>query len=330
MDSCYWELIGLLTGAGAGGGQAAYGSRHWLTAELGSPVTVKWDTRGQTGLPSGVGPLPTSAIVDVLINMSQDLYRALGTRQVHVAGLFGATKQIRLGKNIVLIGASHAKRLHTVFKEDGEKTTFIEAPSFRVLQKDVAALTDTIQEELGDVLSDKVLLINAFDNSYFVAKTEDGHFIPPRKDSSGRYHVDGEVACAPQETAKKMLINSFPLLRKFADIPKIVLVPIPRYLYAPCCSDIEHVPNLENEDHFEKMLEGLDTTHRLWRGMLFRERIPNVKVCNVGKVISEKSLWGTDLVHPGVQCNGKVHSERLLKHAGGSCNRSGSERRRRR
>jgi hypothetical protein len=93
-----------------------------------------------------------------------------------------------------------------------------------------------------------------------------------------------------------MLINSFPLLRKFAEIPKIVLVLIPRYLYAPCCSDIEHVPNLENEDHVEK--EGMDATHRLWRGMLFRERIPNVKVCNVGKVISEKSLWGTDPVHP--------------------------------
>jgi hypothetical protein len=298
MDSCFGELVGLLTGAGVGGGQVAYGGRHRLPAELGSSTTVKWDTRGQTGLPFGVGPLATSAIVDVLNKMSQDLYRALGTRQLHVAGLFGATKQIRLGKNIVVIGASHAKRLHAVFKEDGEMTTFIEAPSFRLLQKDVAALTDTIQEEVGDELSDKVLVINAFDNSYFVAKTEDGHFIPPRKDSSGRYHVDGEIACAPQETAKQMLINSFPLLRKFAAIPKIVLVPVPRYLYAPCCTDIEHVPNLENEDHVEKMLEGLDATHRLWRGMLFRERIPNVKVCNVGKLISEKLLWGSDPVHP--------------------------------
>jgi hypothetical protein len=66
--------------------------------------------------------------------------------------------------------------------------------------------------------------MNAFDNSYFVAKTEDGHFIPPRKDSSGRYHVDCEISCAPQETAKQMMLNCFPLLKKFSDIPKIVLV----------------------------------------------------------------------------------------------------------
>jgi hypothetical protein len=298
MDSCFEELVGLLTRAGTGGGQAAYGGRHRLPLELGSLTMVKWDTRGQTGLPTGVCPLPTSAIIDVLNKLSNDLHRALGTRNFNVAGLYGASKQFKLGKNIVVIGASHAKRLNSVFKEAGEKTTFIETPSFRLLQKDVAAMTDTIQDELGDNLADKVLLINAFDNSYFVAKTEDGHFIPPRKDSSGRYHVDGEISCAPLETAKQMLINSFPLLRKFAAIPKIILVPIPRYLYAPCCSDIEHVPNMESENHVEKLLEGLDATHRLWRGMLFREKIPNVKVCNVGKAIAEKALWGSDPVHP--------------------------------
>jgi hypothetical protein len=66
-----------------------------------------------------------------------------------------------------------------------------------------------------------------------LAKTEDGHFIPPRKDSAGRYHVDGEISCAPPETQQnKKLINRFPWLRKFADIPKIILFPVPRCLYA--------------------------------------------------------------------------------------------------
>jgi hypothetical protein len=144
MDSCFEELVGLLSGAGAGGGQAPYGGRHRLPSELGSLTMVKWDTRGQTGLPAGVGPLPTSAIIDVLNTLSNDLHRALGTCNFNVAGLYGASKQFRLGKNIVVIGASHAKRLNAVFKEAGEKTTFIETPSFRLLQKDVAAMTDTI------------------------------------------------------------------------------------------------------------------------------------------------------------------------------------------
>jgi hypothetical protein len=65
-----------------------------------------------------------------------------------VAGLFGAAKLNRLGKTIVTIGASHAKRLNNVFKEEGEKRIFIEAPSFRLHQKDVAAMTESVQDEL--------------------------------------------------------------------------------------------------------------------------------------------------------------------------------------
>jgi hypothetical protein len=215
-----------------------------------------------------------------------------------VAGLCGATQEKKLGRTIVIVGASHAKRLDKALSELEEKTIFIEAPSFRFLQKDVAAMSEAIQEAVGDEIEDKVLLVNAFDNSYFVAKTEDGHFIPPRQDSSGRYHVDGEISCAPQETAKQMMLNCLPLLKKFAVIPKIVLVPVPRYLYAPCCSDVEHVPNLEDEDHVEKLVGALDSTHKLWRGMLFRERMPNTKVCNTSKIISDKAFWGPDPVHP--------------------------------
>jgi hypothetical protein len=62
--------------------------------------------------------------------------------------------------------------------------------------------------------------------------------------------------------------------------------------------DFGHVPNLEDEDHVEKLVGALDTTHKLWRGMLFRERMPNAKVCNTSKIISDKSFWGTDTVHP--------------------------------
>jgi hypothetical protein len=222
MDSCFGELEALLREVGAGDGQAALGGPHRLPSDLGSGNSVKWDTRGQTGLPNSVGPLSTSAIANILNSLSSDLHKALGTKQLHVAGLCGAAQQNKLGRIIVIIGASHAKRLDNAFNESGEKTIYIEAPSFRFLQKDVAAMSAAVQDAIGDETVDKVLLMNAFDNSYFVAKTEDGHFIPPCKDSSGRYHVDGEISCAPQETAKQMMLNCFPLLKKFADIPKIV------------------------------------------------------------------------------------------------------------
>jgi hypothetical protein len=82
------------------------------------------------------------------------------------------------------------------------------------------------------------------------------------KDNSGRYHVDGELVRAHQETSKQLFLNLLPLLRRFSSVPKIVLAPIPRYLYDPCCSDIEHLPNLESEDHVAKILVDLE----LWMG----------------------------------------------------------------
>jgi hypothetical protein len=92
MDSCFGELETLLRGVGAVGGQAAPGGRLRLPMDLGSGCSAKWDTRGQTGLPSSVGPLPTSAIVNILNSLSHDLHKQLGTKQLHVAGLCGAAQ----------------------------------------------------------------------------------------------------------------------------------------------------------------------------------------------------------------------------------------------
>jgi hypothetical protein len=133
MDSCFGELETLLREAGAVGGQAAPGGRLRLPSDLGSGSSVKWDTRGQTGLPSSIGPPPTSAIVSILSSLSNDLHKALGIKQLHghVAGLFGAVQQNKLGRTVVINGASHAKWLDNALNESGEKTIFIEAPSFR-------------------------------------------------------------------------------------------------------------------------------------------------------------------------------------------------------
>jgi hypothetical protein len=297
MDSCFGELGQLLRGVGEGGDQADYGGRLRLPVSLGSYELMKWDTSGQTGLKNGVGPLATSDVIRVLNVLFADLNKAIDTPPLKVAGLYGATISGNVGKRIILVGASHAKRLQATLNEAGEKTALVETPAFRLLQREVATMTEAVEAALVDE-EEAVILVNAVDNSFYVARTEDGHFIPPRKDNSGKYHIDGEIACAPQETAKQLLINLFPLLKRFPEVKKILMVPVPRYLFAPCCSDIEHVPNMESEGHVEKMLADLDNVHKLWRGMIFREKLSNVKVVNVGKLLAEQAYWGTDPVHP--------------------------------
>jgi hypothetical protein len=46
------------------------------------------------------------------------------------------------------------------------------------------------------------------------------------------------------------------------------------------------------------MISSLTETYRLWRGMLFREKLKNVRVFNSGIQVKDKSWWGSDNVHP--------------------------------
>jgi hypothetical protein len=307
LDSCFGELMEHLLASGTGDEQAPCGARCRLPKALGMPMNTKWDTGGLTGLKNDVGPLCHASIINILDALFNDLSTATGSPNVKVAGLFGATSQKKLGKKIVIVGASHGRRLDAALQELGEDTCYVEAPAFRLLNKDMERIMETIEDALGDADKNQaVLLLNLVDNSFFVAKCEDGHCIPPHKDTTGVYHIDGEIACAPVETAKQLMRNLFPLLRKFADYPKILLVPIPRYLFGPCCLDPDHAPNTHAPDHVETMISALDATHKLWRGMAFREKVTGLKICNTSKILADKDMWGEDPVHPTALAYEKV------------------------
>jgi hypothetical protein len=55
--------------------------------------------------------------------------------------LYGATVHSKIGRLIVIVGASHAKRLETQLKEAGETTLLVDNPNFRRLNRNMADLT---------------------------------------------------------------------------------------------------------------------------------------------------------------------------------------------
>jgi hypothetical protein len=98
---------------------------------------------------------------------------------------------------------------------------------------------------------------------------------------------------------------------------RIVLSPLPRYWRARCCSDKDHVANLEDPD-FERMIfSGLDSFRRLIKDVLFTSGVGQVSVYNSGQLCSGMPgarhtteeirdalaiLWGEDPVHPASIC----------------------------
>jgi hypothetical protein len=102
--------------------------------------------------------------------------------------------------------------------------------------------------------------------------------------------VDSHIVCSPTETAKIAFLQLVPLLKAFPEYDKVILAPLPRYLWQGCCSDPTHAPNVQEPDHVEVMLGDIEATNRLWRGITFRERLRNVKVCNAGYLLADPGL----------------------------------------
>jgi hypothetical protein len=59
-----------------------------------------------------------------------------------------------------------------------------------------------------------------------------------------------------------------------------------------------HAPNVASDEHLVTMLADLEATSRSWRGICFREKLRNMKLCNVAGAVADKQYWGADLVHP--------------------------------
>jgi hypothetical protein len=103
-----------------------------------------------------------------------------------------------------------------------------------------------------------------------------------------------------------------PIFKVCKDYKVICVSPLPRYVWARCCTDPQHIINSEKESFASDMGRGLrDLTINL-RNVLFMRKLKNVFVVNsteaLGIIPSDQgsdegldriiALWGSDPVHP--------------------------------
>jgi hypothetical protein len=217
-----------------------------------------------------------------------------------VTGLFGVTSHdTGTKKVIILVGASHARHIKTKMDEAGIIVKHIETSHWRATKQEVTKLTEDIQAVVGNLPSDKVaIILGMCNNAYYRARDEDGTLIPHRRAPDGTYHIDGDILGSPVESCKQVFSQLYPMLKHFQDIDKLLMVLLPRYLWDACCDDPQHAPNVREIGHVDTILDGLTSLQKLWRGMTFRERIRNLKICNVGHLLGEFKWWVSDPVHP--------------------------------
>jgi hypothetical protein len=157
--------------------------------------------------------------------------------------------KVAKSKKIDLVGASHARRVAAMMTGRGITSHLIETGHWRATKQEVSKLLADIKTAIGDLPSDEVaIVLFMLDNAYYKARAEDGNLIPHSRDITGKYHIYGDVLGAPMESNKQVLLQLVPLIKALQDYDKIVMTPLPRYLWSNCCDDPNHAPNISSVD----------------------------------------------------------------------------------
>jgi hypothetical protein len=268
---------------------------------------LKWASKGPAGLKNSAGPFDRSDIVNILNTAFVELNAALGFKLYNAAVINGSDSSPQCTRPVIISGASHARRLADLMVSRGIKTKYLETVNWRAIPQHIQDLTDKIRSALQEEgFEDAVVVLAMVDNAFFLARYMDGSEIPIRRGNEGVFHMDGNLGYAPVEKLKIIYNQVEPLLKNFGNQDKLLLTPLLHYLWAACCKDHEHAPNVYSEGHMVDQLASINGAFKLWRGMAFRSKISNLKLCNAAHLVSDERYWSVDPVHPSMEGYTKV------------------------
>jgi hypothetical protein len=188
------------------------------------------------------------------------------------------TNECRFG--IVLAGSSHSVRLIDPLESTNLRVVDSTIPGFRVTDQSVAEMATELAEKVLDLdPNDNVIVIQLLDNSSNECKTTNGDRVLPKRGRDGKFHAVGELGVIGKDTLREHFMAMQPIFRAIKGF-KLVLTPLPRYLWNRCCDDPTHITNSERENFASDMGRSLrDLTVNL-RNMIFMRKLRGVSVLN--------------------------------------------------
>jgi hypothetical protein len=110
------------------------------------------------------------------------------------------------GQKIVVIGASHAKRIAGGLVSSDFDTIDLTRPGWVADPQSISEIAEKL-DRYG-IESDDFVIVDALSNSCFKGTDPDGNQIPPYKDTtSGKWHIPGELNLATKPALKKILLS---------------------------------------------------------------------------------------------------------------------------
>jgi hypothetical protein len=153
----------------------------------------------------------------------------------------------------VALGASNLKKCVKHFMDVGYDVIDLTIPGWVVSAANVENLMKTIKDT--NIPSNAKVVLDLFGNSACRWAQEDGTEALPVRTGSG-YHLPGPVSACSDRVFTKLIEITLPLFLELHKNEKIILPPLPRYLFRGCCRQDGHATNVSEEGHEEGMLEG--------------------------------------------------------------------------
>ena len=200
-----------------------------------------------------------------------------------------------------MVGASHANRTADALEREGATVMRAVIPGWRALKQKIPPMVELVRAKLSTVREDCTVVFQLFDNSFYMARTEEGGLIPAVKQATAgsTYHIHSELVFAPKELQYSVCNTVKPVLEAAASFQKIVISPLPRYLHTSCCEEKGHISNLEDEDYKSNLEEAVLSCRRNLKDFAFRQGVRSVRtVCPWSQLKKiEDNLWPSDPVH---------------------------------
>jgi hypothetical protein len=123
----------------------------------------------------------------------------------------------------------------------------------------------------------KAFVFDLLGNSSVRFEQFDGTASLPYK-SEGKFHLGGKIVITPLDTFKRIVENVLPIIRAKGTKPAVIIPPLPRHLFARCCSDPDHCNNVGETSFQKDLLQGFVHLPTNLIRLLVTQGITNFKV----------------------------------------------------
>jgi hypothetical protein len=175
----------------------------------------------------------------------------------------------------VLAGASNLKYSARHFSDTNFTFVDVSTPGWTANPLNIARLAAVVENRVKE--GAKAFVFDLLGNSSVRYEQFDGTTSLPYK-SEGKFHFAGDIVVSPDKIYQKTVESIVPILTARQSVPCVIIPPLPRYLFAKCCSDTSHCTNWNSDGFPAETLSGFIGLRQLVIKTLTRLHVKNFRV----------------------------------------------------